>query len=648
DPSTSWYGAYGRYNGLATQLTLLALGVIVATLPGDDSARERRAAVLVLTLLPVAAWTILQFLGFDPRPWPNPRPASTIGHPVPLAASLALVAPLAAAFVFAETDRAKRRTGAVVLATLVAAILLTLSRGPWAGAALALVFLAAWALKQRLVQGDRQLVIVLIVLACVGAIRVVSGDSGSLLRARFASILNVSDDPSFVNRFTYIDAGWRMFQLHPLRGTGFDHFGLLYPRYRGVEPAIVPIDQLPTKVHNGYLDRAIATGAPGLMLHLGLIGYVLFALWRRGHMRVPPLTDRGRLLAIALFAAIGGFLIQDLSGWEELPLLVYFWITLGLAVSVASAGDEARWRPSPHATRAIAAIAILVAAGMAWQATRSWRHLTAESALMLASSGDIDSDWPAVSRHLDKALRSAEDVAHYLDVAGRVLFRRFTATRDLDAYTRAATVFDRAIAIDGYDPYLLLHRLELEAAALQSKIVDEPGASAMRAAALVTAIDPNNATVHASLARFYLAAGRLEDALAANQRSHQLRPSQARTHLVDGDIYGAMGKLPEQVAAYRAALGGSEAALRPEVVRKYILALISAGDTAEAVTQSRAALDQAPTDVLLHNLLGVAYLEAREGALAADAFRRSLELDPQNATARQGLSEADRLRSTQP
>jgi tetratricopeptide (TPR) repeat protein len=559
---------------------------------------------------------------------------------------LALVAPLAAAFVLAEPDASRRRTGATVLAVLVTAILLTLSRGPWAGAAAALIFLTVWALRQRLVRGDRELTVVLIALVAIIAVRVAWSDSSSLLRTRFLSIWNVAEDPSFVNRFTYADAGWRMVGLHPIRGAGFDHFGLLYPRYREVEPPIVPIDQMPTKVHNGYLDRAVATGVPGVVLYLALVGYVALALWRRAQATDEPRDDRRRLLAIALLAAIGGFLIQDLSGWEELPLSVFFWVVLGFAVSVARPDAEAGWQPRRNQARIIATVALLIAIGIAVQAVRTWRHIRADRALVEAALLDVQRDWPVVASLLEAGVAAGGDLAHYLDAAGLVWFRRFVATHDAASYQKAAELFDRAADRDRLDPYLLVHRIDLETAALQTKMVTSPSAGATQAADLVAAIDRNNATMYTALARYHLAGGRPAEALAANSRAHELRPSQARNHLIDGDIYAAMRQAPEQLASYRAALGGADEALWPEVVRKYILALIRAGSIDDAIAHALTAIDRAPEDLVLHNLLGVAYLNKQEAELAAVSFRRALAIAPGNATAQQGLAEAEQLRES--
>ena len=89
---TALFGMHGRYNGLWMHLALLALFVMrsTAALSPDETRLELR--ILVFTLLPVAAFTIVQCVGLQAS-YPADRPPATIGHPVILAATLALCVP---------------------------------------------------------------------------------------------------------------------------------------------------------------------------------------------------------------------------------------------------------------------------------------------------------------------------------------------------------------------------------------------------------------------------------------------------------------------------------------------------------------------------------------------------------------------------
>src|SRR4249920_2709405 len=131
DPHTALNGAHGRYNGLINQLILLLLFIVVASTTASRRDVENFLTLLVLALVPVSIYAVFQSLGIDVFSWPNPRPASTIGHPVPFAAMLSLVAPFALAFFLTEGRKWKRWMWAAALVLFVLVVASTLSRGPW-------------------------------------------------------------------------------------------------------------------------------------------------------------------------------------------------------------------------------------------------------------------------------------------------------------------------------------------------------------------------------------------------------------------------------------------------------------------------------------------------------------------------------------
>ena len=81
----------------------------------------------------------------------------------------------------------------------------------------------------------------------------------------------LESDPSFTNRFVFYRAAAGMIRDHPIAGVGFESFGLMYPRYRPVEPEQLPADVIPSMVHDGYLQAAATTGIPGLILYVAFV-----------------------------------------------------------------------------------------------------------------------------------------------------------------------------------------------------------------------------------------------------------------------------------------------------------------------------------------------------------------------------------------
>jgi len=76
-------------------------------------------------------------------------------------------------------------------------------------------------------------------------------------------------------------------------------------------------------------------------------------------------------------------------------------------------------------------------------------------------------------------------------------------------------VLDHAAQGNRFDPYILIHRVDLETTALQQQIVARASDAASRAADRMIEMDSNNATVHETVARLRLAERRPDAALAS-------------------------------------------------------------------------------------------------------------------------------------
>jgi O-antigen ligase/Flp pilus assembly protein TadD len=653
DLFTALHGAHGRYNGLINEATLIIVFLIAASLPASTQDLDFRVALIVASAVPLAVFAVAQYLGLDPRVWPNPRPAATIGHPVPLAAILSLVAPFVVAFTLTETNRWRRRIGVAVFALLAAAVGATLSRGPWAGFAIgviAVLIAARWVGALRV--SGKAIAVIAILIALTGRSAWNSGQM-VLLRDRLSSLTTISQGPSFMNRFVYLNAAGRMVRDHPVVGIGFENFGVLYPRYRPVEGEVVPIDQVPTMVHNGYVERAVTHGPIGLGLYLLLVGAIVVRLWQtvRGlHAGMPAgATRRDVLVGAAFIGAIAGFMTQDLTGWEELSLSTFFWIVLGTALSFStSRGPALTWRPPAVWKGPIVATGFAAAVALA---ALSWTTLVAMRSgqfLFEASALDISRDWSRIDANLNYALQLSGGSAHYADAAGVLYVRRFFTAGERPVYDRAVQLLDSAAQADPFDPYVLIHRVDLETIALQMKTVAAPSSGATAAVDRLIEMDPNNATAHMAVARLRLAEGKFGDSLASIRTAQRLRPTQPRYHLIEGDIHRSLGDRVRQVAAYKA----ETRLLAPnqpgwdEAERKLILALIESDRHQEAADEALAAVDRRPNDVVLRTLLGIAYLGLSSPDLATASFEKALSIDPANTSARQGLVEAGQLRAT--
>jgi cytochrome c-type biogenesis protein CcmH/NrfG len=193
---------------------------------------------------------------------------------------------------------------------------------------------------------------------------------------------------------------------------------------------------------------------------------------------------------------------------------------------------------------------------------------------------------------------------------------------------------------------------------------------------------PKDAGLLVALGKAYVAAGRLQDGLAAFQDAARLNPRLVPAFLGQGQLWLKLGRPAKAVEAYtRAArllpdqslieleLAGAYLNLRdfpsaqkhaeraqkldpenPEVYRALSLIFSATGDLTATTQAGQRAIDLAPNDIRNWTHMGVLYVTLRKHADAARCYRRALQLDPANVEANvqlaETLSQLDQTRAT--
>jgi O-antigen ligase len=600
DVRTAVWGAIGRGNGITLHVGLLAWFAGIASSRLGTGGVRKLLAVMLASALILSLYAIVQAAGLDVFTWPNVRPGSTVGHPVPLAAILALTVPVGLALTVAARSRGVLALQAIATATIVFALGTTLSRGPWIGAACGMAITVGFLLRAR---GDRRLraaAVAATALIAIAATVWVARVPGTRVTQRIALIARATTDPSFMNRFEYFAAALTVIRTRPMFGAGFESFGLLFPPLRPLESQTVDEDTIPTMVHNGYLDIAVWTGLPGLVIYVGLM--VAIALALLDVIRTEIHDAERQALACGILGGLVAFWIQDLSGWHEVSSSVFFWAIAGLAVSLATKNDQAASGPRRSwlvtaCTVMIAGIAVLV-----------WRETYADARLARARRVGSASGWSEAKALIDEARPTVAGHASYLDRIAVIYLNRLRASPDPEAFRGASDVLRAAATANRFDPYIRIHRVDAETLALLSGLTRTVSADAIDAAAHAVELDPNNATVHETLARFYLVSQHPAQALEEIRASRSLRPGRAGLRLLEGDILRAVGDPTAALEAYRAELRlhPSGSALWIAAQQKVTASVIEAGDYTMALREAETLTGKAPADPMNQRLLDAA------------------------------------------
>jgi O-antigen ligase/tetratricopeptide (TPR) repeat protein len=566
------------------------------------------------------------------------RPAATIGHPVALGAILGMWLPFAATFAIDAPTRGGGACWTIMAAILGAALLVSQSRGAWIGSACGAVVLfrlraarVGVSAPSRLARLRKIAAPAMVLAILIGVVAVEAARGGGLSR-RIASFASLQQDASLLNRFPLYHAALRMIEERPLVGGGLDTFATLYPRYRERESASMPADVMPNAPHNGYLQLAAGTGIPGLAAHVYLLVIVLRRLLRTtAGTKVAPEAS----LAAACAASISVFLIQDLTGWSQLALHASFWLVLGVAVAVTSAAE-----PPPRRAPVVLALGGVAVAGAVLMASavRTTERLTADVALFRAQALAAH-DPTSAEVSLKSAIAYGDRVPGVYDAAGMLHLQRVPATRDVGTYRTAATLFERAAAAYPFDPYVRIHRVDLDATAIRAGVLGTPSSEAATAERLAAELDPNNASVYESSARLRLAAGDLAGAARFASRVADLRSEHPRTLELRGDLLWAQSLREPAAAAYGDAVARAapDSAIWLDCQRKLVMVQLESGHPGEAVDRARQALRARGNDSLLHTLLGAGYEGIGTFGDAIAAYERALALDRRNLDAASAL-----------
>ncbi len=267
-------------------------------------ARHERAQTLATLIVTVGAtlavWGVVQYgvLEYDNL---GRRPDGTMGHYMTYSGLLALTISLAAARVL--FDRRRRLWSALVLPALLVALTVTLTRGYWVGAGVAIAVLCL--LK------DLRLLAVVPVL---GALALVLAPPQ--ITSRVYSALD-PEDPTVRDRLAMARAGTRIIRDHPWTGVGPDMVQEVYPEYRDAGA----VQEENPHLHNVPVQIAAERGLPALAIWCVFVVAAVRDLLRRlGDRNVRPLAAAG--LAATAGMLTGGLFEYNFGDSEFLMLLL--------------------------------------------------------------------------------------------------------------------------------------------------------------------------------------------------------------------------------------------------------------------------------------------------------------------------------------
>ena len=278
---------------------------------------ERARTVVTVTLAAGAINAVAGIVQYGILQYDNlgQRPSGSMGHYMTYAGLLMLM--LCAALSRLLFDARDRAWALVVLPALSVALVVTLTRSAWIG--------AAGAAGLLLVLRDRRL----LALAPVVAV-VFLAVAPAQVSDRLYSIFDLQD-PTNRDRLAMMTAGAGMVRDHPLTGIGPGLVEEVYADYRPENA----VNETNPHLHNVPLQIAAERGLPALALWAWFIAAVALDLVRRLRDPASRTLAAGALAAVAAMLAAG--LFEYNFGDSEFLMLLLVLVTLPAAAAAGPA-----------------------------------------------------------------------------------------------------------------------------------------------------------------------------------------------------------------------------------------------------------------------------------------------------------------------
>ncbi|MSP13116.1 MAG: tetratricopeptide repeat protein [Chloroflexi bacterium] len=658
-PATSFWGAESRHTGL---YTLLAIGVVTLIAGRELRRPEQRARVLAAITAGAsltALMALMQYIGLDPVMGATLRGSRVMGasgNAIFLGAYLLMTLPLTLAGVWQRENRLWRSLfmGSALLQLL--ALVLSQSRGPWLGAAvagwtMALVLCVARGKRQWALLTAGTILITAGLLVCintwpgagqwplVGRLAVLSSGDGGTTQVRlliWREVFKLIDQPQQVGDIT--DGFLR---LRPWLGYGLETLRVTFqsvypPELSHYEAYLAIADQ----AHNVLLQQTVTVGLLGLAAYLALMLSGALAAWRalRRAQHLP-----GQLLAAGCLAALAGHLAETQLGIETLEVTLMVWLIImlacgliadgALADSVEPSGEKVVAAPFPQLRESrltlvsrqpapakiesksqwlILALVFLIV----WINTSANMNILRADTLAAGASqmrAEYTQRASAGATPLDSA-RQAQELAPQFPTYAAVLHEQY-----LGLAATANTPAEQEAYFQQAEEAMVA---AIQAAPMQAQFYDVAGEMYLRWALAgntakfdkahaayqqATTLWPAQAYLWINWAHVYLQQGNTAQALQLVQHAQGLDNRSALAYQELGQVYQASNNLTGAKEAYTQALE-----LNPQLVTPWLgLAethLIS-GDPVMAIQAAERYMRLAPRDWNGENLLSVAYYQ---------------------------------------
>ncbi|SHI82591.1 O-antigen ligase family protein [Parasporobacterium paucivorans] len=337
DRTTAIFGSTVRFEGL---VALTIYFFVFSCSRKIETLGKNFILIMILTGTIISIHGILQVYGFDPVPVhfyaeilvKMHSSFSSMGQPNHLGTYLVLLIPFAV-YVYIEK---KHVLGFWFYNIMFFALLCTNTRGAWIGFFVSLCIYFIFKVKNHKTTGEEKRKTLYVISASVLLLILFSLTNENSFGARFISIFldfskvakDADDADGAGSGRIYI---WKkaieLIKARPLFGVGPDNVSVALRTFYEKD-VLKNCGEIGfynwSKVHNEYLQTAVTTGIPSLLVYIGFVGIIL----KKATSRI-----RHSDIYLPLTASLTGFYVIGFFNNEVIMFAYILWMFLGLACS---------------------------------------------------------------------------------------------------------------------------------------------------------------------------------------------------------------------------------------------------------------------------------------------------------------------------
>jgi O-antigen ligase len=341
DQHTSIYGTEYRYEGLISLICYGSLLIFAYRLVNPSSIEKILKGIVIVSVV-VSIYGIMQHFLIDFLPRHETKIGSTRSYAFfdnpNFFGSYVVIMILICIYLFLKETKLIILTYYYLAVVIIfVAMIYSGTRSAWVGFATGVLFLTLFVIWKKKDLWKKWILILLTVVSLFFLLdKIENGGFQSraktIITESTAVVTKQTTGHEGSNRYFIWEKSVSLIPDYFWLGTGPDTLKFVFPAtHEELTTYMGDPNMIVDKVHNEYIQIAVTTGVPALLIYISLLVYIFVVAFKA--MKVSNQSER--LLLYGLLAAILGYMAQALFNISVVPVAPFFWILLGFTYGLS-------------------------------------------------------------------------------------------------------------------------------------------------------------------------------------------------------------------------------------------------------------------------------------------------------------------------